>query len=223
MTLHNRCLFFGDNLAILREKIPDDSIDLVYLDPPFNSQRSYNVLFKEGLQESKSQMRAFEDTWQWTREAQETFDELVTQSNQRVCDLMLSLERFLGHNDVLAYLTMMTIRLIELRRVLKSSGSIYLHCDPTASHYLKIVLDIIFGKSNFRNEVVWKRTTAHSDPSRWGRVHDVLLFYSKTDSYTWNDIYTDYDESYEARFRQTDPDGRRWQDDNLTAKGLSCA
>ncbi|MCY3832484.1 MAG: DNA methyltransferase [Chloroflexi bacterium] len=121
----------------------------------------------------------------------------------------------------MAYLVMMTARLVELRRVLKPTGSLYLHCDPTASHYLKIVLDAIFGVENFRNEVVWKRTTAHNDAGRWGSVHDVLLFYSNSSDFTWNAIYTDYDEKHKRRYRQKDPDGRRWTDDNLTAKGLA--
>ena len=215
MSLQNRCLFFGDNLEILKKYIPDNSIDLIYLDPPFNSKRSYNILFNEGLKESESQIRVFEDTWHWTREAQETFDELVTQTNQEISNLMLSLEKFLGHNDVLAYLTMMTIRLIELRSVLKSSGSIYLHCDPTASHYLKIILDTIFGKSNFRNEIIWcyKRYTAASN--RYQRLHDVIFFYGKSAKIKYNDIRVPYGEKSGKKdsHYQQDEDGNwfRWQ------------
>lgn len=159
--MKNRTLYFGDNLEILRDKIPDETFDLIYLDPPFNSNRNYNVIFKEGLQDSPAQVGAFEDSWHWTAESQKVFEELVgvkkskTEINEQTSNLMLALEKLVGHNDVLAYLTMMTVRLIELRRVLKSTGSIYLHCDPTASHYLKIVIDAIFGKQNFVNEIIW--------------------------------------------------------------------
>ncbi len=183
--LNNRTLFFGDNLEILREKIPDESFDLIYLDPPFNSNRNYNVLFKEGLQDSPAQLQAFEDSWHWTREAQETFEELVgvrqskTKINADIVNLMQALEKLVGHNDMLAYLTMMTIRLIELRRVLKSTGSIYLHCDPTASHYLKIVMDTVFGKQNFRNEVVWSYNKWAVSQKMFSRNHDIILFYGK--------------------------------------------
>ena len=186
MSLQNRCLFFGDNLEILKKYIPDNSIDLIYLDPPFNSKRSYNILFKEGLKESESQIQAFEDTWHWTREAQETFDELVTATNERVSRLMLALENFIGHNDVLAYLTMMAIRLIEIQRVLKESGTVYLHCDPTSSHYLKIVMDAIFKTKNFRNEIIWCYMGGGTPKKDFGRRHDVIFRYSKTDNYKFN-------------------------------------
>jgi len=186
--MENRTLYFGDNLRILKEKIPDESFDLIYLDPPFNSKRSYNVLFKEGLQESTSQIRAFEDTWHWTEETQNTFEELINSGNEKIVSLMLALEKFIGHNDVLAYLTMMTIRLLELHRVLKPTGSIYLHCDPTASHYLKIVMDVIFGKRNFRNEIIWHYRTGGVGKRWFGKKHDVILFYTKTDKYFFKPI-----------------------------------
>lgn len=199
--MKNRTLYFGDNLEILREKIPDETFDLIYLDPPFNSNRNYNVIFKEGLQDSPAQVQAFEDSWHWNMETQEVFKELVgikqskTKVNQDIADLMVALEKLLGHNDVLAYLTMMTIRLIELRRVLKLTGSIYLHCDPTASHYLKIVMDAIFGKQNFRNEIIWhyRRWTNISD--RFKKMHDVILFYSKSDEIIFNRIEIEPTES----------------------------
>ncbi|PIV38574.1 MAG: site-specific DNA-methyltransferase, partial [Candidatus Portnoybacteria bacterium CG02_land_8_20_14_3_00_45_8] len=133
--MKNRTLFFGDNLEILRKKIPDETFDLIYLDPPFNSNRNYNVLFKEGLQDSPAQVQAFEDSWHWTKESKETLEYLATKTNENISNLILALEKNIGHNDVLAYLIMMTARLIELRRVLKKTGSLYLHCDPTASHY----------------------------------------------------------------------------------------
>src|SRR4030042_10842 len=153
--MKNRTLYFGDNLEILRKKIADESFDFIYLDPPFNSNRNYNVLFKEGLQDSPAQVHAFEDSWHWSHESKENFDYLVTKTNENISNLMLALEKVIGHNDMLAYLAMMTVRLIELHRVLKKTGSLYLHCDPIASHYLKIVLDAIFGKENFQKEIIW--------------------------------------------------------------------
>ncbi len=215
-------LFYGDNLEILREYIPDKSIDLIYLDPPFNSNRNYNVLFKdESGQDSEAQITAFEDTWHWNQAAENTYSELIHNAPEQVSRMISALREFIGANQMTAYLVMMTARLIELHRVLKDTGSLYLHCDPTASHYLKMVLDAIFGKENFLNEIIWKRTTAHSDSIRWGNVHDILLFYTKTNSYTWNGVYMPYEEEYKKRFKKTDADGRQWTDDNLTAKGLS--
>ncbi|MCK4891396.1 MAG: restriction endonuclease [Candidatus Pacebacteria bacterium] len=206
--MQNRTLYFGDNLEILRKKIEDESFDLIYLDPPFNSNRNYNVLFKEGIQDSPAQIKAFDDSWHWTRESKQTFDYLVTKTNEDISNLVLALEKMVGHNDMLAYLTMMTVRLIELHRVLKKTGSLYLHCDPTASHYLKIVLDIVFGKKNFKNEIVWRRTFAHNDPKRFGRNDDRILFYTKTDNYFFNAIFTEYDESYiKDFFRNKDKNG----------------
>lgn len=189
--MQNRTLYFGDNLDILREKFPDKPsgdgyFDLVYLDPPFNSNRDYNVLFKEGLVDSVAQVQAFEDSWHWTADAQKTFNYLVTKTNENISNLMLALEKLVGHNDVLAYLTMMTIRLIELRRVLKNTGSIYLHCDPTASHYLKIVMDAIFGKQNFRNEIIWSYQGTGEPKKFFKRKHDIIFFYSKAPDYFFN-------------------------------------
>jgi len=220
-------LYYGDNLTILRDYIRDESVDLIYLDPPFNSNRSYNVLFKEETgAESQAQMTAFEDTWHWDTETERIYTELVTGQSRTptsavVSEMIAALRSFIGPNQMMAYLVMMTVRLVELHRVLKPTGSLYLHCDPTASHYLKIILDTIFGAANFRNEIIWKRTTGHSDATRYGSVHDVIFFYSKTDEFTWNKVFIEYDEEYKARFRRTDLDGRRWTDDNLTAKGLS--
>lgn len=188
--MQNRTLYFGDNLDILQDKFPekadgDGYFDLIYLDPPFNSNRDYNVLFKEGIVDSPAQVQAFEDSWHWTREAQNTFEELVgvrkskTKINEQISNLILAFEKLVGHNDMLAYLTMMTVRLIELKRVLKNTGSIYLHCDPTASHYLKIVMDAVFGKENFRNEIIWHYNKWAVSQKMFSRNHDVILFYSK--------------------------------------------
>ncbi|MCL5407376.1 MAG: restriction endonuclease [Patescibacteria group bacterium] len=178
--MQNRTLYFGDNLEVLREKIPDESFDLIYLDPPFNSNRNYNVIFKEGMIDSSAQTHVFEDSWHWTPETQKIFDYLVTKTNESISSLMQSLAKVIGlQNDMTAYLTMMTIRLIELRRVLKPTGSIYLHCDPTASHYLKIVMDAIFGKKYFQNEIIWHYKRWPAKQNRFQRMHDTILFYSK--------------------------------------------
>ncbi len=218
-------LYWGDNLDILRNYVKDESVDLVYLDPPFNSNRNYNVLFKENAKtESEAQIEAFGDTWKWTGQAEETYAELVAGNHvpQRVSDLITAMRSFIGRNDVMAYLVMMTIRLIELHRVLKPTGSIYLHCDPTASHYLKVVMDTIWGPKNFRNEIIWKRSSAHSDvvqgARHFGRIHDTILFYSKTDQPKWNTVYVPYESDYVERiFRYTERDGRRYQTQPLHA------
>jgi DNA modification methylase len=216
-----RYLYFGDNLEVLRKHIPDESVDLIYLDPPFNSKADYNVIFREHSGKGPgAQIRAFEDTWHWGLESEKALEE-VLERHGKLGEFLDFLVRSLGKNDLSAYLVMMAVRLLELHRVLKPTGSLYLHCDPTASHYLKVILDQIFGPRNFRNEVIWKRTSAHNDSRRWGRVHDVLLFYTKTDEYTWNPVYLPYDPEYLKRFRYKDSDGRRWTDEKLTAKGLS--
>jgi DNA modification methylase len=215
-------LFFGDNLEILQKQhIPASSADLIYLDPPFNSKASYNVLFAEKSGESSAaQITAFEDTWRWGLESENTFRDVVTTGTKKLADILQALRDFLGTNDMMAYLTMMAPRLAELHRVLKPTGSLYLHCDPTASHYIKLLLDAVFGPKRFLAEIVWKRTSAHSSAKRPGPAHDVIFFYSKTDIYTWNPLFTNYDESYlNSHYTQTDPDGRRWTASDLTALG----
>src|SRR5947209_1426302 len=178
-------LFYGDNLFILREHIPSESVDLIYLDPPFNSSRNYNVLFKdEHGTESEAQITAFEDTWHWNLAAELTYSELLTDSPAHVGKMIESLHDFIGTNQMMAYLVMMAVRLIELHRVLKPTGSIYLHCDPTASHYLKIILDATFGSKNFMGEIIWRRTSAHVSYRRWPRIHDVILHFAKSLSKT---------------------------------------
>ena len=215
-------LYYGDNLPILRNYIKDESVDLIYLDPPFNSKASYNILYQEPTgEQSQAQITAFEDTWHWTEETERTFQEIIDTAPATLVEMMIAYRKFVGVNDVMAYLTMMAIRLVELRRVLKPSGSIYLHCDPTANHYLKILMDTIFGKKNFRNEIIWKRTSAHNDPLRYGSNTDVILFYTKSNRCTWNQLFNPHSDEYLKRFRFKDPDGRRWTDGDLTAKGLS--
>jgi DNA modification methylase len=215
-------LYYGDNLKILREYIKDESVDLVYLDPPFNSNRNYNVLFRnESGAEAESQITAFEDTWHWSPQAEETYHELINEADQ-VGRMIESLRQFIGTNQMMAYLVMMAVRLKELHRVLKPTGSLYLHCDPTASHYLKILLDTIFGPKRFLNEVSWKRSSAHSDTKqgmrRMGRIHDVVFLYAKGEQYTWNPVYTPYTQDYlESEYRHVGSDGRRYKETDLTA------
>ncbi len=215
-------LYYGDNLDILRRYIEKESVDLIYLDPPFKSEQDYNVLFAEkNGSNSKSQIKAFEDTWIWDEAALEAYAEMVEHGPQKVSQTLQGFRTFLGPSDMLAYLSMMAPRLVELRRVLKPTGSIYLHCDPTASHYLKVLLDAVFGPVNFRNEIVWKRTSAHSDSGTCGKTHDILLLYTKTAEFTWNKQYQLYDQSYiESHYRYVDESGRRYRTDNLTAGGL---
>lgn len=180
-------LFYGDNLPILREYIADASVDLVYLDPPFNSNRNYNVLFKdERGSESEAQITAFEDTWHWNQAAEQTYQELITDVGGEVGTMIGALHSFIGPSQMLAYLVMMAARLVELHRVLKPTGSLYLHCDPTASHYLKVILDTIFGPEQFRNEIVWKRTSGRKSGNQYGRVHDIVLLYTKSQISVWN-------------------------------------
>jgi DNA modification methylase len=220
-------LYFGDNLGILREHVADASVDLIYLDPPFNSNATYNVLFKEKSgEESAAQITAFEDTWQWGLETEAVYKEIVTSGPRKLADLMQALLAFLGRNDMMAYLVMMAVRLVELHRTLKPTGSIYLHCDPTASHYIKTLLDATFMPQNFRTEIIWKRSSAHSDAKQGrrqhGRLHDVIFFYTKSESkWTWNPIYTPYDEGYTDDFyRYIEPEtGRRYRLGDLTGPG----
>jgi site-specific DNA-methyltransferase (adenine-specific) len=211
-------LYYGDNLKVLREHIKDESVDLIYLDPPFNSNRSYNVLFKdESGSSSESQITAFDDSWHWGGTAQQTYEELLTNAPGNVASMINALHQFIGANQMMAYLVMMTVRLVELHRVLKSTGSLYLHCDPTASHYLKILLDMIFGVENFRNEITWKRSSTHSDAKKFANISDILFFYSKTSNYQWNDLYTEYDQKYlESHYSTFDLDGRKFTLSDLT-------
>ena len=212
-------LYYGDNLHVLRQEIKDESVDLVYLDPPFNSQATYNVLFRSPAgTHSQAQIEAFEDTWHWNEQAERAFDQVMVSGNSYVAEMLRALRSFLKENDMMAYLTMMAIRLIELHRVLKSTGSLYLHCDPTASHYLKLLLDAIFGPDRFLAELVWKRYGSHNDSKTYGAVHDIILFYSKSKAFIFNKQYEPYDSQYiEERFRFSDKDGRRWAEQNLSS------
>ena len=220
-------LYYGDNLAVLRDHVAAESVDLVYLDPPFNSNASYNVLFREKSgEESPAQIKAFTDTWEWTQESQRTYENEImlhpgTPAN--VKEMVSAFLSFLGHNAMMAYLVMMAPRLVELRRVLKPTGSIYLHCDPTASHYLKLLMDAVFGPTNFRSEINWRRTNAHNDGKQgrhqYGNVRDTLFFYTKGSEWTWNWLYTEFGTQYvEAFYKFTEKgSGRRFQMGDLTA------
>ncbi|MDP2131795.1 MAG: DNA methyltransferase [Erythrobacter sp.] len=191
-------LYFGDNLHVLREHIADASVDLVYLDPPFNSNANYNILFKspEGA-DSDAQIEAFEDSWHWNDSAEAAFDDVMRSGNSDAFELLRAMRAFLGDNDMMAYLAMMAVRLIELHRVLKPTGSLYLHCDPTASHYLKLLLDGVFGATNYHNEIIWNRTNAKSHAhTRFPSSHDVIFSYRKTDRATWHPQYAPHSESY---------------------------
>lgn len=215
-------LYYGDNLDVLRSHVADASIDLVYLDPPFNSNASYNILFRSPAGTgADASIEAFDDTWSWGPAAAGAMMDITQGGNHKLHVLMQAMRTAIGENAMMAYLAMMAVRLQELHRVLKPTGSLYLHCDPTASHYLKLVLDAVFGTENYRNEITWKRTTAHNDSGRYGRNTDIVLFYARGVRPTWNPQYLPYDDSYADRFRHADPDGRRWMDDNITAKGLS--
>ena len=191
-------LYYGDNLEVLRHEIAGDSIDLIYLDPPFNSQANYNVLFKSPAgKAADAQIEAFEDTWHWGEEAARAFAEVLASPATKAAELLRAMRSFLGENDMMAYLAMMAVRLIELHRVLKPTGSLYLHCDPTASHYLKILMDAIFDPPNFRNEIIWKR----SNPKSLGSVNfptctDTILRFSKTTKVIFNQPYVEHNLGY---------------------------
>jgi len=217
-------LYYGDNLEVLRREIRDESVDLIYLDPPFNSNATYNQLFAapDGSQ-SAAQIEAFNDTWHWTDAAEDAYGEVLRSGNGPAAEMLRAMRSFLGENDMMAYLAMMAVRMIELHRVLKPTGSLYLHCDPTASHYLKILLDAVFGAKNYRSEISWKRSSAHNDAKQGrkipGSVRDIIFFYTKGGNWTWNWLYTDYDEIYAKQFYRhiENETGRRYRVDNLTA------
>ena len=213
-------LYYGDNLQVLRESIKDESVDLVYLDPPFNSASDYNILFKspKGVS-SQAQIEAFKDTWHWGPEAEDAFDDVMKSGNVRTAELLRAMRAFLRENDMMAYLTMMAARLLELHRILKPTGSLYLHCDPTASHYLKILLDSVFDVRNFRNEIIWQRQSAHSDArKKFASITDTILFYAKSDLAPFYVTRRSLDPSYQDKFyRHQDENGRFYRLDNMAS------
>lgn len=227
-------LYYGDNLQILRDKISSESVDLIYLDPPFNSKRDYNLIFKSPEGEaSDAQIAAFEDTWHWNEQAQREFTEIVdpperllrlngeTVASHRedVRKIVQAFKEFLGENDMMAYLTMMAARLLELHRVLKPTGSLYLHCDPAASHYLKVLLDGVFGKERFRSEIVWRRSGAHNSAVRYGPIHDTILFYTKSAEFCWNRLFSPYTKAYVKTFFNKKDDKGTYRTQTLSGDG----
>lgn len=203
-------LYLGDCLNVLRDNIPDESVDLVYIDPPFNSKRDYNIFFDD--KEIQTQRIAFEDTWT-LKNITDSLAELHTLKTDNLYFLLITYQKVAPH--AFPYLTMMALRILELHRVLKPTGSFYLHCDPTMGAYLRTVCDLIFEAKNYRNEIVWKRASAHNDPSKYGNIHDVILFYSKSDEYNWNPVYTEYTEAYlDAEWRKL-PSGRLYKCENM--------
>ena len=218
MPLQPNALYFGDCLDWMHQW-DDQSVDLIYLDPPFNSNTNYNILYSTAGG-GQAQVRAFDDTWHWDTAAAERYAVYERASGRRAHQVIVGLYQILGESGMLAYLTYMAERLEHCHRLLKSTGSLYLHCDPTASHYLKVVLDAIFGAGNFRNEIVWQRTGAHNDAHRFGAVADYMLFYTKSKRRTWNRPYTEYDPEYVAeRYRYDDGDGRLYWRNTITAAG----
>lgn len=226
---HQNQLFYGDNLEVLRNSIRDESVDLVYLDPPFNSNRNYNVIFGKhvtGSSAEAAQIQAFGDTWTWTPATDDQYTTLITGGElpNRVADALAAMRTLLTENDAMAYLVNMAPRLVELYRVLKSTGSLYLHCDPTMSHYLKVLLDAIFGAENFRNEIVWQRTGSKGLMSRrLANNHDVILGYQKSDQALWNGdaVFLAYDENdldpkTAAKYSNRDADGRLYELKDIT-------
>jgi site-specific DNA-methyltransferase (adenine-specific) len=214
-------LYYGDNLEVLREAIGDESVDLIYLDPPFNSNAGYNVLFKSASGAgADASIEAFDDTWTWGPASQNAMLDITSGTNRPLTVMMQAMHSALGDSPLMAYLAMMAVRLVELHRVLKPTGSLYLHCDPTASHYLKLVLDAVFGAEKLLNEIIWKRTSAHSSAKRFGPVHDIILFYAKSSDYVWNRTFQPYSEKYISEFyTHVDGDGRRWRRSDLTGAG----
>lgn len=235
-------LYYGDNLEVIPEQLAPESVDLVYLDPPFNSNRSYNVLFSKDTTESRAQIHAFDDTWTWSPDTERLYDDMQAGSvPNAVADAVQAFRVLFGKNEMLAYLVSMAPRLVVLRRVLKPTGSLFLHCDPTASHFLKILLDTVFGPARFRNEIIWRRTGAHTTPNRFETTHDVILFYSNGDDpyfaqlkrpYTKQHVQSRYTEDEEGRLKFTtggnilsgpDPtegdSGQPWRGFDPTSKG----
>jgi len=214
-------LYYGDNLDVLRNYIASESVDLIYLDPPFNSNANYNILFKSPTgKAAESQIEAFEDSWHWNDSAEAAFHDVMVSGNTDVAELLRAMRGFLKENDMMAYLAMMAVRLIELHRVLKPTGSLYLHCDPTASHYLKLLLDGVFGADRFRNEIIWKRTGSHGGSRRWGPIHDTIFFYSKGIDIKWNRVCQDYNPDYLEKFYRFSDSRGRYRLVTLTGAGI---
>ena len=216
-------LFYGDNLDVLREHVQDESVDLIYLDPPFNSNASYNILFRSPTGAgADASIEAFDDTWSWGPAASAALMDITESGNHKLHSLMQAMRMAIGDNAMMAYLAMMAVRLVELHRVLKPTGSLYLHCDPTASHYLKLVLDGVFGPENYRNEIVWKRTSSHGNVSAsYGDVTDTIFYYSKGPSPTWTRPMMPLSErNVSEKYNMIDEHGRRYTTRDLRNPGV---
>ncbi len=220
-------LYYGDNLTIMKN-IPPSSVNLIYLDPPFNSQRNYNLIYtKLTGQPVPEQEEAFCDAWEMDPEKEDMLRRMPIVFQEYGVDeelvkfwqaWIMALRNTQPH--LLAYLVYMSYRLLEMRRILHPYGSIYLHCDPHASHYMKVIMDGIFGHDNFRNEITWQRTGAHNDSKRYGAVSDRLLFFTQSNKWTWNPQYTPYTDEYvRKRYRYDDGDGRLHWRNTMTAAG----
>lgn len=215
-------LYFGDNLDVLRAHVRDECVDLVYLDPPFNSNAEYNVIHRSPVGDpADAQKRVFKDMWRWEEDAAPLAMDDIRQRDLDLFRILQSLQLSLGTGDLMTYIVMMAVRLLELRRVLRATGSLYLHCDPKASHYIKVLLDVIFGAECFRSEIVWKRTTAHGASKKYAPIHDVVFFYSKSAKFTWNPPRCDYDQQYLDRYyKYDDGDGRLYWRADITGAGV---
>ena len=215
-------LYYGDNLEVLRKYLKDETIDLCYIDPPFNSKRNYNQIYNNVGSEDRAQAQAFVDTWVWDEQANEGFSEILANDSGRFAsqtvDLLKGLAPVLKKGSLLAYLVSMTLRITEIHRILKPTGSFYLHCDPTASHYLKIILDAIFvaNGGDFRNEIIWKRTGSHNDAKRFAMISDTLFYYVKSSKYSWNEQHLTHSENYlRTHYNKKSTDGRIYRLDNI--------
>lgn len=212
-------LHFGDNLDVLSKYVKDESVDLIYLDPPFNSNAIYNTFIKEGDGiPSEAQAEAFKDTWGWGTAAAVAYEDLLRMGGD-LAVLVRALRTWLSDKGLMAYIAMMAVRLVELHRVLKDSGSLYLHCDPTASHYLKMVLDAVFGAENFQAEIVWRRTNSRSTSGKWPRLHDIIFHYTKTPSATFHTQKAPGELTKVPHTLITGPDGLKYNTFELTGAG----
>jgi DNA modification methylase len=222
-------LYYGDNLELMRNPkyVRDESVDFCYIDPPFNSKRNYNQIYNNQGYEDIAQAQAFIDIHTWDEHAIKCYDEIRTNEGNRyteqTIELVKGLTEVLGKGPLLAYIVSMTARIVEIHRLLKSTGSFYLHCDPTSSHYLKLIIDSVFlpAGGDFRNEIIWRRSASHNSAKRFGPIHDVIFFYTKSAEYTWNQQYQPYIDEYKARFKRIDEKtGLPFQDVNLTGPGV---
>ena len=214
LNVANRTLFHGDNLPFLRG-INSGTVQLIATDPPFNKTKDFHA-----TPDSVAAGAQFQDRWSWRDDIHDDWLAQLQQDEAEAWSVITAAKTVYG-DDMAAFLCWLGVRLLEMHRVLTHDGSLYLHIDDTAQAYVKTLLDAIFGRENFRNEIVWQRTTAHNDASRYGANTDRLLFYTKGPRWIWNPQYMPHDDAYKARFRFNDEDGRQWSDDNLTAKGLS--